>query len=588
MFGKYRLAGLLSALGLSAAAMAQPANNNCSSAIAITPGTAYSGNTTAATNDGSAGCGTTAGSRDVWYKYTATVNKLLVVDLCAAASYDSVLSIHSGCPGTTANALACNDDSCGTRSKVQWSVTTGVTYYIRVGGFNGAFGTFTLNAALQDPPPPPTLGPDVYVVALHDIGIYPAANGITPYAVGTTSCNQGDAPVLWTQNNNQHPVIGQNMYRIKDGVFEQIGQSWLKHGFVSVNGNCTTCIIPPQGGGALGVGCNDPYGQSLNGGQGGLGPRSEVNPTTGVYLYPFGGQSAVLSIDKRLQVKTADVTPALNAGASYLVEGQYITADDAQWNNGLNNASYRRINISSQTATPTFPAGTATVVQQTAIQGWATIDNTVTVTPIDYLDGGITSRFWLGCKVIDNGNGTWKYVYVLHNLNSNRAARAINIPHLPGVLIHDSTFSSPSSHTGEPYENAPWSFHGSNSAWATWNTDTYAVKANANAVRWGTASTFTFIANTPPTAGQIKVGLFKPGAAGSVNELTAAVRVPSAGACRGDFNRDGITDMFDYDKFVDCFQGQSCLDGITADFNNDGAIDFFDFDDFVVAFQTPC
>ncbi|MEK6700923.1 MAG: hypothetical protein AABZ53_01560 [Planctomycetota bacterium] len=586
MSGKYRLAGLVSVLGLSAAAMAQPANNNCVDAIAIIIGQPYSGSTVTATNDGNGGCGTTTGSKDVWYKYTATADKLLVVDNCAAGNYDSVFSIHSGCPGNTGNVLACNDDSCGTRSRVQWSVTTGNTYYIRVGGYNGASGTFTLNASLQDPPPPPTVGPDVYVVALHDIGIYTANSGITPYAVGTTSCNQGDAPVMWTQNTNAHPVIGQNMYRIKNGVFEQIGQSWLKHGFVSVNGNCTTCITPPQGGGALGIGCNDPYGAGLNGGQGGLGPRSEVNPTTGVYPYPFGGQSAVTSIDKRLQVKTTDVTPALNTGAQYLVEGQYITADDAQWNNGLNNASYRRINIASQTAVPTFNGGT--VVQRTAIEGWATIDPTVTVTAIDYDDRGIVSRFWLGCKVIDNGDGTWKYVYVLFNLNSNRAARSISIPHQPGVAFTSSTFSSPASHTGEPFENTPWSFNGSGSAWAQWSTDTFAVKANANAVRWGTASTFTVIANTGPTSGQAKIGLFKPGAVGAVNELTANVRVPSAGSCVADFNRDGTVDLFDYDAFVECFDAENCLEGINSDFNNDGASDFFDFDDFVVSFETPC
>lgn len=126
-----------------------PANNVCSAATVIGNGS-RTGTTVGATNDGSATCGSSTTTADVWYSYTATCTGVLTVDTCTAASYDSVVSIHTACPGTSANQLVCNDDasagSCSgtTRSYLTRSVTAGTNYKIRVSGYNGATGTFTL------------------------------------------------------------------------------------------------------------------------------------------------------------------------------------------------------------------------------------------------------------------------------------------------------------------------------------------------------------------------------------------------------------------------------------------------------------
>ena len=135
-------------------------------------------------------------------------------------------------------------------------------------------------------------GPDVIVGDLTGPSKWGTLGGVTSYSIGTTSCNIGNQILNWFDNSTLHPVIGQNIYRLENGRFEQIGMSWLKHGFCALQGTlCGPCS--PVGGGCetrLGIGCSDPYGSGLNGNQGGLGPRSEVNASTGVFLWPFGAQ----------------------------------------------------------------------------------------------------------------------------------------------------------------------------------------------------------------------------------------------------------------------------------------------------------
>ena len=123
---------------------------------------------------------------------------------------------------------------------------------------------FTETASAQCTPAATTNGPDVIVGDLTGPANYTASGGIEALAIGTVSCNIGNVWLNWISSTNQHPVIGQNMYRLMNGRFEQIGQSWLKHGFASTNSpGCGTCIQPPLGGAQLGVDCSDAYGACL-------------------------------------------------------------------------------------------------------------------------------------------------------------------------------------------------------------------------------------------------------------------------------------------------------------------------------------
>lgn len=63
---------------------------------------------------------------------------------------------------------------------------------------------------------------------------------------------------------------------------------------------------------------------------------------------------------------------------------------------------------------------------------------------------------------------------------------------------------------------------------------------------------------------------------------------PAHAGCAADFDGDGSVDFFDYDLFVQCFEGLICPPERNADFDGDGTVDFFDYDAFVIAFETPC
>ncbi|HOW73507.1 MAG TPA: hypothetical protein PKY77_23140 [Phycisphaerae bacterium] len=125
-----------------------PANDACATAIVLTDGTTH-GTTLGATRDGTASCGDSTASPDVWYKYTATGNGTLFLNTCTTG-FDSVLSVVSGCGGAEL-AAACSDDCggspCGkTGSCLSVPVTSGTTYLVRVAGFRGANGDFDLAA----------------------------------------------------------------------------------------------------------------------------------------------------------------------------------------------------------------------------------------------------------------------------------------------------------------------------------------------------------------------------------------------------------------------------------------------------------
>jgi len=373
-----------------------------------------------------------------------------------------------------------------------------------------------------------TIGPDVTVHTLTGPGNFTAVGGFEAYSVGTVSCNQGDVPLNWCDESggcgggttsHDHPVIAQNLHRLKAGRFEQIGMSWLKHGFLALaisdpdcgNGVCQN----PGTGNLLGVGCTDPYSSDLNGGRP-LGLRSEVNAATGAYPFPFTEVPTVDQTSQRIRVAIADVDPAQNPGAVYWLEGQYIAPDDAGAENGLNNASHRQVFVNAATFSLSFSGAGPTVRQLPAIAAWPLMDPDVDLVPVDVPGSVPVERFHVARKVTDLGGGDWHYEYAVHNLNSDRSARSFKVDFPGAATITNAGFHDIDHHSGEPYDTADWAVDLATPGEVTWSTGTFATDPDANALRWATMFSFWFDATAGPGAVSHTLGLFKPGSPSEV------------------------------------------------------------------------
>ncbi len=369
------------------------------------------------------------------------------------------------------------------------------------------------------------VGPDVTVFEFTDIDSWGSADGFAAYSIGTNACNRGNAPLNWCDqtsgcapgaSTNDHPVIAQNLYRLKNGRFDQIGMSWLKHGFASLNGRdarCTgpagqTCESPPAGENQLGVGCMDPYVAFQNGSPP-LGRRSEVNAANGDYPYPYSVVKATEVYDQRIKVLTTALDPALNVGATYWAEAHYISPHDALAGNGLNNASYRQVTVGEGPSYPLTMTGTF-FERQPAINAWKQQDPSVTLTNADVL-GPVVERFHVGRKVTNLGGGLWHYEYAVHNLNSDRSARAFEVDLPVAANFSNVGFKDIDSHSGEPYSTLDWTVS-SIAGTLSWTTDSFAANPNANALRFGTMYNFWFDTDQPPTSVIVhRIELFKTG-----------------------------------------------------------------------------
>ena len=124
-----------------------PAADNCADAPIIRTGLAYGADLETATNDGAASCGVSAYSSDVWLRYTPVADGVATATTITTNIYhDTVISVHTTCPGAEANELACNDDidfaNRQFNSTVTFDVIAGQTYFIRAAGYFGLENEF--------------------------------------------------------------------------------------------------------------------------------------------------------------------------------------------------------------------------------------------------------------------------------------------------------------------------------------------------------------------------------------------------------------------------------------------------------------
>lgn len=353
------------------------------------------------------------------------------------------------------------------------------------------------------------------------IGTWPS--GTAGLSMATTICNVGSVEVPWLEPMQEdHPVIHMALYRLLNGRFEQIGVSWMKHGFFATsNSQCTPCTNPSDGT-YLALNCSDTYSVSNNSSRTYLGPRSEVNPYTATWectgSHFSGGVADCLrrhgstghnAVDHRLVVADGDLN---NATAQYYYESCYLVRNDQDTSN---NWGSRRCTMSWDGSMWNFstPSSSNPLLLGPALNRWGTLRTTVNAASGD-------GEVLLAVQTTDLGGGNTHYEYALLNKNSDRQIRSFSIPAYGVTNITNLGF-----HDNDNNAANDWTVSVSGGV-ITWQTSTFAVNPNAPALVFGNMMNFRFDANAAPVDRDATLGLFKPGTG---DEVVAATRGPMFG-----------------------------------------------------------
>ncbi|MHC4909947.1 MAG: hypothetical protein ACYTF9_09535 [Planctomycetota bacterium] len=436
-------------------------------------------------------------------------------------------------------------------------------------------------------------GDDFHYYGSYKAAAWPESMRIRAFSAASTSCNIGSATAQWISGHSggsagKHPVIAQNVYRLLDGKFEQIGQSWLKHSFCAVSeptcGDCqsTSC-------GTLGIGCADTYWATLNGDQGDLGPRHEINPWPAVGVpthtasptFP-GGPSG--TINGRMQIRQGDI----DAGGDNFFEIQYITHDEP-YARRYNNSSWRPVNLSSTSISGIGSGQPSVRFQEFAMHAWKDADPEVDIVSVDSTDDVPQGdgRFNVGYRIYDNGDGTWDYEFAVQNMNSRRGAQSFKVPLRPGVSITNPGFHDVEYHSGDGesgnYDGTDWDVEITD-AYIQWSTTPHADDANANAIRWGTLYNFRFTADSGPVTSSLTMGLYLPSTNGTGDDdvqffALAPDEVDTGEPCDADTNDDGMVDVTDLTNVILAWGS----DDPSADIDGNGVVDVSDLTAVILA-----
>ena len=129
--------------------------------------------------------------------------------------------------------------------------------------------------------------PDLIVSDITSATTFGAVDDTIAYSLGTTMCNVGQSELAWIDGTNEHPLVSQTLYRLADGQIQQIGIGFAHYPTPPLAGNACGLGCSPAGFNSLGAGCSTTSSSLIHGLQESMGPRSEVDPYTGFFPFPF-------------------------------------------------------------------------------------------------------------------------------------------------------------------------------------------------------------------------------------------------------------------------------------------------------------
>lgn len=346
--------------------------------------------------------------------------------------------------------------------------------------------------------------------------------------------NLGTANVPWFAKFNtgnatwrdQHPFLVWQMARSKDGVFEPLGRSDLKHAFLTLNTGCSAGACTTSD--TLGIGCADVYGTSTNNSVGSLAPRSEVSAFTGIWAHCFGtashfdtngdctqdfSGSGENSFTHGLKAAEADLQVA---GATYYVEAFYIVRNDS---NIFNSMGYRQVAPAKPASTWSFPTVGAYATGP-AINAWVNPTTPGADADNKTLDTG-EGRVQLAVRVtpVAGSPGKFRYAYALQNHDFDRRIKSFRVPFpTAGLTLENMVFAD-----GDGFAANNWTA-AVDAGGITWTAP--AATTPPAELDYASFFAFRFDADQGGSAAQAALGVFE---AGAPTELTIQTMAPASG-----------------------------------------------------------
>jgi len=336
-------------------------------------------------------------------------------------------------------------------------------------------------------------------------------------APSATLRNAGTADVPWYEkfttpaggtypqpyDRDQHPFLVWAMYRIVDGIPQQIGQSAVKHAFFTVNSSCSCSggsILWAAASSPNGQACTDTYGVSNNNTPSHLGIRADLPAFSGQWeqcgsmfapgATPPGPCAQTVSgttgdfFERRLVVEESELQ---TEDASYLFEGWYVIRDDIDI---FNTMAHRTVNPSFGSTWTFSPLGTHT--QGPAINSWVP-PNTRATNQAHAVESTANGHYSVAVKVSEADGGSHRYVYALMNYDFDPKFDSFSLALPEGVSLSNIAFLDGDSNGANDWTSSTAAGR------LTWT-----APAGAE-LEWGFMATFVFEADQAPTESEIEV-----------------------------------------------------------------------------------
>jgi hypothetical protein len=364
----------------------------------------------------------------------------------------------------------------------------------------------TLSCA-SNPIWPPAGDVDVQLIAMTSINyMYNVGADQVVLAPSASLKNIGTADVAWYDkfsgsfppyNTDQHPYLNWFVYREIDGRFEQIALSGIKHAFFTINTNCAC-----PGGHVLGLGCEDVYGIGNNDSSSDLGPRDELNASTGVWENcgsyfdpkPCSGsqqQSSNATGQNRLKVFKNDLGDVNNTSVYF--SSWYVIRDDIDI---FNSMGYRSIN-------PVDNGGSWSLTPLGTFKNGPALDNYVPKNSITATQSSQTinhndGHYTVAVKVADLGNGLYRYNYAVENYDFDPRFLNFHIALPAEAQLSDTYFNDPDHNIAND-----WQFTRTNDVLNI-------IGSVSNEQDWGMLFSFSYTTDSAPELGVVSIDVAEP------------------------------------------------------------------------------